>query len=54
MMIMLPFWTLVLIRVYAWTGILTDQGLLNNALLELGLVDEPARRSTQQFAMLSA
>ncbi len=38
-----PFWTSFLIRVYAWISILRDEGLLNNALLGLGLVSEPLR-----------
>ena len=41
MMIILPFWTSFLIRVYAWIGILKGNGLLNNFLLALGLIDEP-------------
>jgi len=36
-----PFWTSFLIRVYAWIIILKDEGLLNHALLSLGLVSEP-------------
>ncbi|NKC16573.1 MAG: ABC transporter permease subunit [Gammaproteobacteria bacterium] len=41
MLIILPFWTSFLIRVYAWIGILKKEGLLNLALTSLGLVDEP-------------
>ncbi|MCP5016539.1 MAG: ABC transporter permease subunit [Ketobacter sp.] len=41
MLIILPFWTSFLIRVYAWIGILKNNGLLNNLLLWLGLIDEP-------------
>jgi putrescine transport system permease protein len=41
MLVILPFWTSFLIRVYAWMGILTREGLLNSALLALGAVDEP-------------
>ena len=41
MMIILPFWTSFLIRVYAWIGILKGNGLLNNFLLALRLIDEP-------------
>lgn len=41
MMVILPFWTSFLIRVYAWIGILKTDGLLNQALLLLGLIDEP-------------
>jgi putrescine transport system permease protein len=36
-----PFWTSFLIRVYAWIAILKDEGLLNHALLSLGLIHEP-------------
>jgi len=38
---MLPFWTSLLIRVYAWMSILQRDGLLNDALLALGIVKEP-------------
>ena len=41
MLIILPFWTSFLIRVYAWIGILKQEGLLNNFLLWLGVVDQP-------------
>lgn len=39
--VMLPFWTSFLIRVYAWMGILRNDGLLNALLLWLGLIDYP-------------
>ena len=41
MLIILPFWTSFLIRVYAWIGILKPEGLLNQLLLALGVIDEP-------------
>ena len=41
--VMLPFWTSFLIRVYAWMGLLRDNGLVNHALLGLGLVHEPLK-----------
>ena len=41
MLVMLPFWTSFLLRVYAWKGILADQGVLNNVLLWLGVIQEP-------------
>ncbi|MBN2646899.1 MAG: ABC transporter permease subunit [Thiotrichales bacterium] len=41
MLIILPFWTSFLIRVYAWIGILKTNGILNDALLGLGLIDQP-------------
>jgi putrescine transport system permease protein len=40
-LVVLPFWTSFLIRVYAWINILQRDGLLNQALMALGLVDEP-------------
>jgi putrescine transport system permease protein len=39
--VMLPFWTSFLIRVYAWIGILKNNGLLNNFLLWTGMIHEP-------------
>jgi putrescine transport system permease protein len=41
LLIMMPTWTALLIRVYAWMGILSNNGLLNNALLWLGVISEP-------------
>ena len=40
-LIMLPFWTSFLLRVYAWKGILADEGVVNRALMALGWIDEP-------------
>ena len=41
MLVILPFCTSFLIRVYAWIGILKTEGLLNLGLLTLGVIDEP-------------
>jgi len=41
MLVILPFWTSFLIRVYAWTGILKSKGFLNMFLLWTGVIDEP-------------
>ena len=41
MLVILPFWTSFLIRVYAWIGILKPEGLLNQLLLGLGVIDTP-------------
>jgi putrescine transport system permease protein len=41
MLVILPFWTSFLIRVYAWIGILKQEGLLNQLLLWLGVIDTP-------------
>ncbi|MBN9243649.1 MAG: ABC transporter permease subunit [Mesorhizobium sp.] len=41
MLVILPFWTSFLIRVYAWIGILKPEGLLNQALMGVGIIDSP-------------
>jgi len=41
MLVILPFWTSFLIRVYAWIGILKPEGLLNQLLLSLHIIDQP-------------
>lgn len=41
MAVILPFWTSLLIRVYAWIGILSTEGLLNQFLISIGLISEP-------------
>ena len=41
MMVILPFWTSFLIRVYAWIGILKPEGLLNQLLMWLHIIDTP-------------
>ncbi|KZL04583.1 Putrescine transport system permease protein PotH [Pseudovibrio axinellae] len=41
MLVILPFWTSFLIRVYAWIGILKKEGVLNYVLLWSGIIDEP-------------
>jgi putrescine transport system permease protein len=51
MLIVLPFWTSFLIRVYAWMTILQRDGLLNQALLALGIVDAPPVWISTDFAI---
>ena len=41
MFVILPFWTSFLIRVYAWIGILKNEGLLNAFLMHIGVISEP-------------
>jgi len=41
MLVILPFWTSFLIRVYAWIGILKPEGLLNQLLMALNIIDQP-------------
>ncbi len=52
MLVILPFWTSFLIRVYAWIGILRPEGLLDAALGLLGLEGEPLRLLNTETAVL--
>ena len=52
MMVMLPFWTSFLLRVYAWKGILADQGVLNQLLMAVGLTSEPVQMLYTNVSML--
>jgi putrescine transport system permease protein len=51
MLIILPFWTSFLIRVYAWIGLLNANGLLNTFLLWLGVIDQPLKILHTQTAV---
>ncbi|WP_372659367.1 ABC transporter permease [Hydrogenophaga sp.] len=52
MMVMLPFWTSFLLRVYAWKGILADQGVFNRLLMALGIIQEPILMLYTDVSML--
>jgi len=52
LMVMLPFWTSFLLRVYAWKGILGDQGVLNRALMAIGITSEPIQMLYTNVSML--
>lgn len=41
LLIMMPTWTAILIRVYAWMGLLSNNGLINSALMGIGVISEP-------------
>ncbi|MEM7210660.1 MAG: ABC transporter permease subunit [Pseudomonadota bacterium] len=41
MLVILPFWTSFLLRVYAWIGLLKGNGLLNSFMISIGLIDQP-------------
>ena len=43
MLVILPFWTSFLIRVYSWMGILANEGLLNQFLMWTGIIDTPLK-----------
>ena len=41
MLVILPFWTSFLLRVYAWMGLLGKNGIVNSLLINIGLIDSP-------------
>ncbi len=51
MLIILPFWTSFLLRVYAWIGLLKNNGVINNVLMALGVIDEPITMMQTDFAV---
>jgi putrescine transport system permease protein len=51
LLVILPFWTSFLLRVYAWIGILKNNGLINNALMALGIIDQPIQMLQTDFAV---
>lgn len=51
MLVILPFWTSFLIRVYAWIGLLNYHGIINNLLIRLGLISEPLPLINNYFAV---
>ncbi|MDF2371161.1 MAG: ABC transporter permease subunit [Rhizobiaceae bacterium] len=50
MLVMLPFWTSFLLRVYAWIGILKANGVINNFLMWTGVIDSPIVMMQTDFA----
>jgi len=51
MLVVLPFWTSFLLRVYAWIGLLNNHGVINNLLLAVGLIDQPIVMMKTNFAV---
>ncbi|ROS00092.1 putrescine transport system permease protein [Sinobacterium caligoides] len=51
MLVILPSWTSFLIRIYAWLGLLKNNGLINNALMSLGIIDTPIHMLHTPFAV---
>lgn len=52
--VLIPLWTSVLVRSYAWIVLLQRNGVVNNALIETGLTDEPLRLLYTQGAVIAA
>jgi putrescine transport system permease protein len=51
MLVILPFWTSFLLRIYAWQGLLNTHGLINTALLGMGITDAPLTMLYTDFAV---
>ena len=51
MLMVLPFWTSFLLRVYAWIGLLKSNGVINNVLMSLGIIHEPLTMLQTDFAV---
>jgi len=51
LLVILPFWTSFLLRVYAWIGLLKNNGLINNALMAIGVIDQPIQMLQTDFAV---
>jgi putrescine transport system permease protein len=52
MLVMLPFWTSFLLRVYAWKMLLADAGVFNNMAIAMGLTAEPIKMMNTPFSMV--
>ena len=51
MLVMLPFWTSFLLRIYAWKGLLDTNGLINQLLTNTGLIDHPLKMMHTDFSL---
>jgi putrescine transport system permease protein len=51
MLVMLPFWTSFLVRIYAWKGLLDNNGLINQFLMALGLITQPILMMNTAFSL---
>ncbi len=49
---MLPFFVNYLVRTYAWVALLADEGLVNNAIVDLGIVNEPIQMINTPWAVI--
>ena len=49
--VILPFWISFLLRVYAWIGLLNNRGVINHALMNLGIIDRPLPMLYNDFAV---
>lgn len=50
--VLIPFWTSLLVRTFAWVLMLGDTGVINQGLMSLGLIDEPLQLIRNQIGVL--
>lgn len=50
-LVILPFWSSFLLRVYAWMGFLGKNGVINNFLMSIGIIDQPLTLLNTDFAV---
>ena len=51
MLIMLPFWTSFLLRIYAWKTLLVSNGVINNILMSLHIINSPLEMMNNSFSL---
>ena len=51
-LLILPWWTSILVKNFSWVSILSDRGMVNSAMLWLGVIDEPVRLLYNQFSIV--
>ena len=51
-LVILPFWTSYLVRIYAWMTLLSDHGLINTFLMDWGLIDQPLPLLHNEYSVL--
>ena len=52
--VLLPFWTSLLVRTTAWFVLLQDNGIINDALIAMGLTEEPLKLIFSRFGTIIA
>jgi putative spermidine/putrescine transport system permease protein len=53
-LVLIPFWTSILVRTYAWMALLGRRGIVNNALIAAGILDQPLQLMNTRFAVYLA
>lgn len=52
MLVMLPFWTSFLLRIYAWKGLLDDNGIFNQLMIWAHMIDTPIKMMNTTFSLV--